>query len=179
MKNSFWNEASSAGVILGLTSISFSLLTMVLPQKLNIVLSGLSFIATIYLLYMFTKRRAMRFPNEGYSYSQCLGFMVASGIFAGIITGAYQIVASNFLFTESYEQTYKTMIATYAEMGIFDNNAMDAIKSTLHSYLFSPIHVLISNIMAMCFSFGFYGLFIAIGTKREEDIFDQTPENEE
>jgi hypothetical protein len=96
------------------------------------------------------------------------------GIFAGIIAGAYQIVASNFLFPEKFEEMYNTVIATYAQMGTFDNNMMDMMKTMMHSYIYSPIPVLITQVLASIFTFGFYGLFIAIGTKREADIFDNT-----
>ena len=179
MKNKFWNEASHCGAILGLISITFTFAGMYLPQTADVIISGLNFVLTIYLLFYFTKRRASQFPQEGYTYSQCLGFIVASGLFTGIITGAYQIVASNFFFTDYYNELYNTMIATYAQVGVFDNNMMDILKSTMHSYIFSPLPVLISNVMAMCLSYGFYGLFIALGTKREADIFDNTTSDEE
>lgn len=179
MKNKFWNEASRGGAILGLTAMAFALLAMVLPQSVGFVLNLASFVVTLYLLFYFTKRRADQFPKEGYSYSQCLGFIVAMGIFAGIIAGAYQIVASNFLFPEKYEEMYNTIIATYAQMGTFDNNMMDMMKTLMRSYLFSPIPVLITQVLASIFTYGFYGLFVALGTKREADIFDNTTEDDE
>lgn len=179
MKNKFWNEASRGGAILGLTAMAFGLLAMVLPQSIGFVLNVASFVVTLYLLFYFTKRRADQFPKEGYSYAQCLGFIVAMGIFAGIIAGAYQIVASNFLFPEKYEETYNTIIATYAQMGTFDNNMMDMMKTLMRSYLFSPIPVLITQVLASIFTYGFYGLFVALGTKREADIFDNTTEDDE
>lgn len=179
MKNKFWNEASRGGAILGLVTMAFALLGMVLPQSIGFVLNLASFVVTLYLLFYFTKRRADQFPKEGYSYAQCLGFIVAMGIFAGIIAGAYQIVASNFLFPEKYEEMYNTIIATYAQMGTFDNNMMDTMKTLMRSYLFSPIPVLITQVLASIFTYGFYGLFVALGTKREADIFDNTTEDDE
>ncbi|MBR6560249.1 MAG: DUF4199 domain-containing protein [Alistipes sp.] len=179
MKNKFWNEASRGGAILGLTAMAFALLAMVLPQSIGFVLNVASFVVTLYLLFYFTKRRADQFPKEGYSYAQCLGFIVAMGIFAGIIAGACQIVACNFLFPEKYEEMYNTIIATYAQMGTFDNNMMDMMKTLMRSYLFSPIPVLITQVLASIFTYGFYGLFVALGTKREADIFDNTTEDDE
>ena len=179
MKNKFWNEASRGGAILGLVTMAFALLGMVLPQSIGFVLNVASFVVTLYLLFYFTKRRADQFPKDGYSYAQCLGFIVAMGIFAGIIAGAYQIVASNFLFPEKYEEMYNTIIATYAQIGTFDNNMMDTLKTLMRSYLFSPIPVLITQVLASIFTYGFYGLFVALGTKREADIFDNTTEDDE
>lgn len=179
MKNKFWNEASQGGAIIGLVSVTLSFVGMYVPQSVNFVLSLVSFVATIYLLFYFTRRRAAKFAKEGYSYAQCLGFIVAMGVFAGIVAGAYQIVASNFLFPEKFEEVYNTVIATYAQMGTFDNNMMDTMKTLMRSYIFSPIPVLISQVLASIFTYGFYGLFIAIGTKREADIFDNASEDEE
>lgn len=179
MKNKFWNEASQGGAIIGLVTVTLSFVGMYVPQSVNFVLSLVSFVATIYLLFYFTRRRASKFAKEGYSYAQCLGFIVAMGVFAGIVAGAYQIVASNFLFPEKFEEVYNTVIATYAQMGTFDNNMMDTMKTLMRSYIFSPIPVLISQVLASIFTYGFYGLFIAIGTKREADIFDNASEDEE
>ena len=106
---------------------------------------------------------------------QCMGYMVASGLFAGIIAGAYQIVASHFFFAEEDNELDNTRIAAYAQRNVFDNNQLEMIRVMLTS----PISLLISNIMAMCLSFGFYGLFIAIGTKREVNIFDDTTIDQE
>lgn len=179
MKNKFWNEASQGGAIIGLVTVTLSFVGMYVSQSVNFVLSLVSFVATIYLLFYFTRRRAAKFAKEGYSYAQCLGFIVAMGVFAGIVAGAYQIVASNFLFPEKFEEVYNTVIATYAQMGTFDNNMMDTMKTLMRSYIFSPIPVLISQVLASIFTYGFYGLFIAIGTKREADIFDNASEDEE
>ena len=178
-QNNFWSDASRGGAILGLAGVVFSLLGMAV-SSIAFIASLANFVITIYLLFYFTRRRSMLCTaEEGFTYSQSLGFIVAMGIFAGIIAGAYQIVASNFLFPEKYEETYNTIIATYAQMGTFDNNMMDMMKTLMRSYLFSPIPVLITQVLASIFTYGFYGLFVALGTKREADIFDNTTEDDE
>ena len=88
VKNTFWNEASRCGAIVGLIGVLFSLVGMLVPA-ISFVANLANFVVTIYLLFYFTRRRAQRFANEGYTYTQCLGFIVAIGIFAGIISGAY------------------------------------------------------------------------------------------
>ena len=97
VKNTFWNEASRCGAVIGLVSVFFALVGMLVPT-IAFVANIASFVVTIYLLFYYTRRRAQRFANEGYTYTQCLGFIVAIGIFAGIISGAYQIVASNLKY---------------------------------------------------------------------------------
>ena len=87
--------------------------------------------------------------------------------------GAYQIIASNFLFTEKFEETLSQVIATYSQMGVMDNATMDKMSGMMRNYMFSPIYVLLSNILSYIFYFAFIGFFISIGTKREPDLFDQ------
>ncbi len=176
--NSFWNEASRCGAIVGLVGVLFSLVGMMLPS-ITFVANLANFVVTIYLLFYYTRRRAQRFTSEGYTYTQCLGFIVAMGIFAGILAGAYQIVASNFLFTELFEQTYNTTIATLQQSGVYTGEMMDQMSGMMRSYTFSPIPALMSNIFGNVLLFGFYGLFISIGTKNEPNIFDENDSNEE
>ena len=38
--------------------------------------------------------------------------------------------------------------------------------------LFSPVPVLLTQVFSLVLSYGFYGLFISIGTKREPALFD-------
>ena len=144
------------------------------------IFSLANFVVTIYLLFHFTRRRSMLYSaEEGFSYSQSLGFIVAMGIFAGIIAGAYQIIASNFLFSEMFEESLATSLATIKQTGIYNNDMMDQMSGLMRSYIFSPIPALISNVVGNVLIFGFYGLFISIGTKRDADIFSSENEEDE
>lgn len=176
--NSFWNEASRYGAVLGVVGVAFSLIGMAVPS-LAFVAGLANTVATIYLLFYYTRRRAQRFTSEGYTYSQCLGFIVSMGIFAGIIAGAYQIVASNFLFPETFEQSLNTTLSTLQQSGVYNNEMMDQMSSMMRTYIFSPIPALISSVVGSVLTFGFYGLFISIGTKCEPDIFDSNNTDEE
>ena len=171
-KSNFWSEASRGGAIIGLVGIAFALLGMLIPS-VAFVFNLASFVAFIYLLFHFTRSRAALYTQEGFTYSQSLGFIVAMALFTGIVMGAYQIVASNFLFTEKFEETLNQAIAAYSQMGVLDNATMDKMSSMMRNYMFSPIYVLISNVLSYIFYFAFLGLFISIGTKREPDMFEQ------
>ncbi len=174
-RNGFWNEASRCGAIVGLVNVAFELVKSVVPA-LGFITGLASFVVTIYLLWHFTARRAKGFGNEGFTYGQSLGFIVAMGIFAGIVTGAYQIVASNFLLVNKYEEMYNTVIAAYSQMRVFDNATMNTVTKVLRSTLFSPLPVLLNNVLSGVLGYGFFGLFISIGTKREPDMFDSSDE---
>lgn len=178
-KSSFWRDASQGGAGLGLAGVIFSLAGMLWSAG-GFIFNLANFVVTIYLLFYYTRRRSMLYSaEEGFSYTQSLGFIVAMGIFAGIIAGAYQVVASNFLFTEMFEQTVATSLETLKQTGIYNNEMMDQMSGLMRSYIFSPIPVLISNVVGNMLIFGFYGLFISIGTKREIDIFSTDDQEDE
>lgn len=178
-KSSFWRDASQGGAGLGLAGVIFSLAGMLWSAG-GFIFNLANFVVTIYLLFYYTRRRSMLYSaEEGFSYTQSLGFIVAMGIFAGIIAGAYQVVASNFLFTEMFEQTVATSLETLKQTGIYNNDMMDQMSGLMRSYIFSPIPVLISNVVGNVLIFGFYGLFISIGTKREIDIFSTDDQEDE
>ena len=178
-KNSFWRDASQGGAILGVAGMVFSLASMLWSAG-AFIFSLANFVVTLYLLFYFTRRRSMLYPaEEGFTYSQSLGFIVSMGIFAGIIAGAYQIVASNFLFSDVFEQTLATSLDTLKQTGVYNNDMMDQMSDLMRSYTFSPIPALISNVVGDVLIFGFYGLFISIGTKRDADIFSSENEEDE
>lgn len=178
-KSSFWRDASQGGAGLGLAGVIFSLAGMLWSAG-GFIFNLANFVVTIYLLFYYTRRRSMLYSaEEGFSYTQSLGFIAAMGIFAGIIAGAYQVVASNFLFTEMFEQTVATSLETLKQTGIYNNEMMDQMSGLMRSYTFSPIPVLISNVVGNVLIFGFYGLFISIGTKREIDIFSTDDQEDE
>ncbi len=174
-RNGFWNEASRCGAIVGLVNVAFELLKMIVPS-VGFVFGLANFVISVYLLWRFASRRAKSFGNEGFSYGQSLGFIAAMGIFAGIVTGAWQILASNFLFVDKYEEIYNTVITAYSQTGVVDNATMASLTKMYRAMLFSPVAVLLTNIVGGALGYGFYGLFISIGTKREPDMFDSSDE---
>ena len=176
--NNFWNEASRCGAIVGLVNVAFSAIGMFMPS-ISFVTSLVNFVATIYLLFHFARRRSLLYIKTGFTYSQSLGYIVAMGIFAGIISGAYQIVASNFLFVDLFEQTMNSTIATLQQTGLYNNEMIDQMSTMMRAYTFSPIPALLSNIVGNVLYFGFCGLFISIGTKCDPDIFENNSEEEE
>ena len=173
-QSTFWREASRGGAIVGLVGVAFSAISLLLPKTAGI-LGFVNVALTIYLLFWFTRSRALQFQQEGFSYGQALGFIVAMSLFAGIIAGAYQIVASNWLFTAQYEQAYEQMLAAFAQTGISGEQA-DSIASMYRSMIFSPLPALFWGIFGSVIGNGFYGLFVAIAAKREPDLFDEADE---
>ena len=173
-QTTFWREASQGGAVIGLVGIAFSAVSLLFPKTAGI-LGFVNMAVVIYLLFWFTRRRALQFQQKGFSYGQALGFIVAMGIFVGIITGAYQVVASNWLFTAQYEQMYEQMLSAFAQAGI-KGDEVELFASMYRSMIFSPMPALLWSIFGSVVGNGLYGLFVAIAAKREPELFDEADE---
>lgn len=183
-KSSFWSDASRCGAVVGAVNVLTSLMGMLVPS-IAFVTGLINFVATVYLLFYFTRKRANLFIEEGFTYSQSLGFIVASALFVGVVCAVYQILASNFLFTDKLEQQLSTTIAELQKTGVYQGDMIKQMASMMRSYMFNPISILWSQILGNVLYLGFLGLFISVGTKREPVLFEiqdaeeQSDESEE
>lgn len=100
MKNSFWSDAARCGAYVGLLLAVSSVLEtgMVLSGKLGlyavIIFEWLAVVALhIYLLLRFTRRRSALYAvEEGFSFGQGYGYVLAMSLLAGVILGAVNYI---------------------------------------------------------------------------------------
>ncbi|MEG1405675.1 MAG: DUF4199 domain-containing protein [Alistipes sp.] len=170
-KKNLWNEAAKYGAILALVSIAFTVAQMYLQ---NGVLSFTSLLVYVLLLYYFTKRRVQLYGagDNGYSYGQCLKFIFCMVLFAGILNGAYQIVASNWLFTEKYDEMLSMSIASMETIGIYNKAQLDLMTSMGQTLYHSPIYLMFAGVLGSVIKGVFFGLFVAAFTSRNPNIFN-------
>lgn len=169
-KTNFWNDAAKYGAIIAVVSILFSILGMYWTNALVSVFSIATFIT---LLFLFTKRRVTLYGGgeAGYSYGQCLKFIFWMMVFAGILDGAYEIVARNFLFPEKYEEAMNAMLNIFATSKIYSNEQLEMMVSLSKSMMYSPIWIMIASILSSIIKGVFFGLFVSAFTKRNVDVF--------
>lgn len=179
MKGTFWQDASRGGAVLGLVYVVSSALGMYIPQ-IAILLSIITTVVVIYLMIYFTRKRAAMFAKEGYHYGKCFGFSVAMGLFAGFVTGAYEIVAANYLFTEEYHYALSVEVAAMRQLcgSFMTADSLDMMEDILRAMMFSPIWVLLSQIFAQASNKAFFGLFVAMAAKRAPQVFDESGDYE-
>lgn len=166
----FWNDAAIYGAYLGIAEVVFSALGM---WKSSALISLLSIVVFIALVHLFTRRRVALYGagDEGYSYGKALKYIVAMSIFAGVLVGAYSIVASNFLFEARYHEMVNTTIGTLAKSGLYSDMMLEQMKDLYDKFFFSPIYVVVINVISYIIKGTFFGLFIAAFTRREPAIF--------
>jgi hypothetical protein len=87
-------------------------------------------------------------------------------------------VATNWLFPAQFEKTFDEMLMAISQIGI-SGAELDEMMEMYRSMIFSPLPSLLTNIFSGVLTAGFYGLFIAIGVKREPDLFDTEEDDEE
>ena len=76
--------------------------------------------------------------------------------------------------TENVAEFFMSLFVETFGVELYISHAtMDKMSGMMRNYMFSPIYVLLSNILSYIFYFAFIGFFISIGTKREPDLFDQ------
>lgn len=168
----FWQDASIGGAVLGLVNLAEVALSVVLPSTAGII-SIASLVATIYLIIYFTRKRVPLYGHYGFSYGQCMDFIVVMGLFAGVMQGAGQVVMANFFFTDYYNgllvEAQQQMRDAYS--GMLKGEQMTQIMEWSRKAMFSPAVVLVSNIYSNVIGKAFLGLFASLAIKRDPDIF--------
>lgn len=165
-KNNFWNEAARYGVIMALVAILFDVLGFYVQNRL---LSLLSLVVFVLLLGYFTKRRVAEYGAKGYSYGQCLGFMVCVMLCAGFIEGAFMGVAANWLFVAKYDAMMSQSVGVLESTGFYTGDQLALIMKWMRS----PLWLIFGGMLGSAVKGGFFGLFIAAFTKRDPDVFSE------
>lgn len=170
-KQTFWSDVSRYGAILGGVEIVFLLVGALLRG--NGLLSLLELVVFIYLLYRFTNRRATLYgASEGYSYGNGLRFILWTSIFAGILCGAYEIVARNWIFPAYYHEQLQQSLVALSQLKL-SNAQLSEVQAMSEKVSFSPIWIVLGDTLGMLLRGLFFGLFVAAFTRREPDIFNE------
>ncbi len=179
-KQTFWTEVSRYGAIIGALEVLFLLLGALFYGKtgLTMIFSVLHVAIFVTLLYLFTKRRSVLYGAEGYSFGDGMKFIFFLSLLAGVLAGAYDIVARNWLFPGLYREMADTMMAAMAQAKLSTKELLE-VKESFDKTLFSPLYVVGSDVLGLALRGLFFGLFIAAFTRREANIFaDKKEENE-
>ena len=170
-ENKFYEDAARCGAWLGLAEVAFTALGTWSSSSL---ISLANVVVFVTLLTIFTKRRAAQYAtaDEGYSYGKCLKFIFFMSLFAGVLVGAYAIVASNFLYPEKYHELIDKVVATLATTGMYADSMLERVKSLYEKMFFSPLWVVLVNVLSMVLKGVFFGLFVSAFARREPQMFD-------
>ena len=177
-KTRSYEDAARYGVLLGIAEVAFTALGTLRSSWL-IPLLHVAVIVT--LLCIFTKRRTTQYGGgeNGYSYGKCLKFIICMSAFAGVLVGAYSIVASNFLYPEKYHELIDKTVAVLSQTGLYTTSMLEQMKGLYEKMYFSPLWIVIINVLAMVLKGLFFGLFVAGYASREPQMFGERKQDDD
>lgn len=174
MKTNFWHDVSKYGAFMALVQVVFSVLGLFgMPAPLSL----LSLAATVSLLYLFTRRRAMAYGgDEGYGYGQCLKYIFWLSAFSGLLWGAWEVLSRNLLFPEPYEEVFRLSLQTMGR--IYGEQQLDLFYPMMRSLFFSPIGIVVTCVLGSVVRGCFFGLVVAALAYRRAEIFSNRRDGE-
>ncbi len=178
-KQTFWPEVSRYGAIMGVVEVVFLLLGALFYDQatLTMLFSALHLALFVTLLYLFTKRRSTLYGADGYTFGEGLKFIFWVSLLGGVLAGAYDIIARNWLFPGLYREMADTMLVAMSKVKMTSSQLAE-VKQNFEKTLFSPIYVVGSDVLGLVLRGLFFGLFIAAFTRREVNIFSDSEKAE-
>ncbi len=172
----FWYEASKWGLIVGLILAGTKVLGgLAGPSPVAVLLLAVQ-IAAVYLVNMGVGRRmsALKGP-AGYSFGEAFTQILATMMFAGIIYGAAEFVASRMdpgYFDDILEDiannpTYREMLGTAG------------MRQNVKAIAGSPVAMILAGILNVCLPGGIIGIINAALLRRLPDSSPGSGGNEE
>lgn len=174
VKKTFWRDAARYGGIIGVA--------MIMVGSLGSLMSSGSLVNTVLqigvvagLLYWTLKKRADKYGNEGFSYGQCMGYIMAMMLFAGIIFGAYSYGMANAVSPETFEETMEEAMEQAMDKNpMIDEDTAEMGMAMAKAMARNPIFHIFSGVFMMILYGALVGLVVAAFTKRNPDIFADT-----
>lgn len=173
-RNNFWNDAAVCGALLGaLLGVSYLIETGVVLWGRPEILWLLTvewialFALHLWLIYRFVRRRSTLFaPEEGFSFGQGYGYIVAMSGFAGFLVGIVEAIFQRIVGYETYvERMIDVMGALVGRGGGLPASMEGIFSQSVQMLRNTPAPSLLDTVCGGVFSgllFGaFFGLIIA------------------
>ena len=181
-KRSFWADAAKGGTVIGFILFIFLFLSVKFaagntPSAAGTILWWLELITFTLAAYSFTKNRAAKYGQAGFTYGQGIGYIAAMMLFAGIIYG----LGTYFVINHITPDTYMESLAATAERmsTLFGEQQTEEGMEIAERMLRSPFAMIMNGIFGLIIYGGFIGLFTAAFTKRLPVTgTNNTPQNE-
>lgn len=170
-KKTFWSDAARYGGILGLVVAAAALISAyTTPGKFIIPVVELA--AFAWLMYRFLRARGAKFGTAGFSYGQCISFVLAMMLFTGIISGATNFIINTYLRPDLMEEALE--LAMQMNPQLYNVPGMEDSMALMGTLMKNPLFQLFGGIFGMIFYGGIIGLIVSAFAKRERGIFADT-----
>lgn len=191
-KNNFWNNAARQGAILGAVLAVSSVLENMMMLSGRLTLYALLTVETIavivlhyYLLHRYTRQRAALYTaEEGFTFGQGYGYLLAVSGFAGVIVGIVQYLYLHVIvgYANYVDHVVASVTETLAASGGMSASMEPLLNQMIAQMQSAPEPTVLATVWSGIFSsllFGaFFGLIIAGVQARAPRPFDDG-QNEE
>ena len=172
-------EALRGGLILGVALFLWGLIAYFAKLDMNYggLVSFIQFLILAGAIYYFARRQQLlRGAKEGFSYGQCLGFILALMLCTGFMYGLGQFFLQGVIDPQYY--------ADLTEAALIESNLDDQMVEMATTMMSSPIMknpfvYLFSGIFTMLIYGGLIGLIVSAFVKRPADPFAESQNHDE
>lgn len=185
-KNNFWNEAAKCGAVIGLVLAVSSVLENSIfftsgTGFLYLMLLEFFAVAALhyYLLHRYTRRRSQLYTaDEGFTFGQGYGFLLAVSGFAGIIVGVVQAVYLHLIvgYSAYIDHYVSWMTGLFVQMGGASGSVEGMLSQIVNELQNSPAPSILKTLWGGVWSSllfgGIFGLIIAGVISRAPKPFD-------
>jgi len=167
-KKAIKGEAASAGLVLGLISSSYLIISNlrisgVVWGVFSFVLWAVKFVGCIWLMSYFMKKLCKNYEGVTNSDTFRLGVLIA--LFSALITAVVSYISAAYIFPDALEESMNKAMEMYSSF--LDSNSMDQIEEMMDKL---PAISLVSNFL-WCMIFGTVLSAILSGRIPEKDPF--------
>lgn len=169
LKKISWKEAATGGLYLGAVMVLLSAGDYLLRDTAVALLPGvLRFLAILTFSYHFTRRISYLYADDGFSFTQSIGFILKMMIFAGVIAGLGQCVMVNYVAPEYYYGILRDGFMTQTQsFGMnFSEEQLEALLKVYMPMIKNPLVMAVSGIFNMVIFGGLLGVMVSVFTKR-------------
>lgn len=183
-RKDLWDSAGRAGLVLGLVSTAYMIISLLLARPtggvgitvfaslVSMVLWAAKFIGCILLMKYFMKKFCRTYPDAtngtSFRFGMCVALLSAL-IYSGCFLAYYSLIAP-----EALNDTLDTALASYSNM--LDSNSLQAVEAMKENY----VTVSFFTNLVYCFVFGtFLSSILSRDIPSRDPFADiQTPEDQ-
>lgn len=157
-KSTFWQNAMTYGLYLGIAIVLFSVILYVFGQSLNPSLTWITYVIIAAGIFYSQLNYRNKDLNGYIKYSRALGFGIAVMLFAGIIQSLYTVILFKFIDPSLFDQIRVMQEETMLKQGLSEES-IEAATDMMAKFQ-SPVLIAISGL----FSFALLGFIISLIT---------------
>ena len=174
-KKSMWKETLNYGIILGLVTVVFSVLTYMFDLTFKTWILWPSLLLSVVVLYLLLRSYRDHYNNGYITYGKSLGAGVIINIYAAIISAVYIYLLYTVIDPELMSKSMAVAEAKMVEKGLPEEAIEKAIE--MQAKMLKPWFTTLSSTLSSIFYGFILSLIVSIFIKKEGNpLLDEVEE---